>query len=77
MDLDRERPSHKITYIESASLTLSLHYSKQVIKKRWSEISPSERRSIREESGVYLNQSYPFEVGNDDDFTFLDCFKSW
>ena len=77
MTLDRERPSHKITYIESARLNLSLHYSKQDLKKRWSEISPNERRSIREEWGEYLNQSYPFEVGNNDDFTFLDCFKSW
>ena len=77
MTLDRERPSHKITDVESARLNLSLHYSKQDLKKRWSEISPCERRSIREEWGEYLNQSYPFEVGNDDDFTFLDCFKSW
>ena len=77
MTLDREQPSHKITCIESARLNLSLHYSKKDLKKRWSEISPDERRSIREEWGEYLNQSYPFEVGNDDDFTFLDCFKSW
>ena len=33
MTLDRERPSHKITDEESARLNLSLHYSKQDLKK--------------------------------------------
>jgi hypothetical protein len=47
------------------------------LKKRWSEISSDERRALREEWGEYLNESYPFEVGNDDEFIFLDSFKSW
>ena len=77
MTLERERPPHKITYVESARLTLSLHHSKEDLKQRWSEISPNVRRTLREEWGEYLNESYPFEVGNDDEFTFLDSFKSW
>ena len=77
MTLERERPPHKITYVESARLNLSLHHSKDDLKKRWSEISSDERRVLREEWGEYLNESYPFEVGNDDEFIFLDSFKSW
>ena len=77
MTLERERPPHKITYVESARLNLSLHHSKDDLKKRWSEISADERRALREEWGEYLNESYPFEVGNDDEFIFLDSFKSW
>ena len=77
MSLERERPPHKITYVESARLNLSLHHSKEDLKKRWSEINQYERRTLREEWGEYLNESYPFEVGNDDEFTFLDFFKSW
>ena len=77
MTLERERPPHKITYVESARLNLSLHHSKEDLKRRWSEISPNVRRTLREEWGEYLNESYPFEVGNDDEFTFLDFFKSW
>ena len=77
MALERERPPHKITYVESARLNLSLHHSKEDLKKRWSEISSDERRALREEWGEYLNESYPFEVGNDDEFIFLDSFKSW
>ena len=77
MSLERERPPHKITYVESARLNLSLHHSKEDLKERWSEISPDVRRTLREEWGEYLNESYPFEVGNDDEFTFLDFFKSW
>ena len=77
MTLERERPPHKITYVESARLNLSLHHSKEDLKERWSEISPKERRTLREEWGEYLNESYPFEVGNDDEFIFLDSFKSW
>jgi hypothetical protein len=77
MTLERERPPHKITYVESARLNLSLHHSKEDLKKRWSEICSDERRALREEWGEYLNESYPFEVGNDDEFIFLDSFKSW
>ena len=77
MTLERERPPHKITYVESARLNLSLHHSKDDLKERWSEISSDERRALREEWGEYLNESYPFEVGNDDEFIFLDYFKSW
>ena len=77
MSLESERPPHKITYVESARLNLSLHHSKEDLKERWSEISPDVRRTLREEWGEYLNESYPFEVGNDDEFTFLDSFKSW
>ena len=77
MSLERERPPHKITYVESARLNLSLHHSKEDLKERWSEISSDERRALREEWGEYLNESYPFEVGNDDEFIFLDSFKSW
>ena len=77
MSLERERPPHKITYVESARLNLSLHHSKEDLKKRWSEICSDERRALREEWGEYLNESYPFEVGNDDEFIFLDSFKSW
>ena len=77
MTLERERPPHKITFVESVRLNLSLHHSKEDLKQRWSELSPDARRSIREEWGEYLNESYPFEVGNEDDFTFLDSFKSW
>ena len=77
MTLERDRPPHKITYVESARLNLSLHHSKEDLKQRWSEISPDERRSLREEWGEYLNESYPFEAGNDDEFTFLDFFKIW
>ena len=77
MTLERDRPPHRMTYTESARLNLSLHHSKEDLKQRWSELSPDARRSIREEWGEYLNESYPFEVGNDDEFTFLDSFKSW
>ena len=77
MSLERERPPHKITYVESARLNLSLHHSKEDQKQRWGKISPDIRRTLREEWGEYLNESYPFEVGNDDEFTFLDSFKSW
>ena len=77
MTLERDRPPHRITYTESARLNLSLHHSKEDLKQRWSELSPDARRSIREEWGDYMNDSYPFEEGNDDNFTFLDSFKSW
>jgi len=77
MTLERDRPPHKITYVESARLNLSLHHSKEDLKQRWSELNPDARRSIREEWGDYMNDSYPFEEGNDDNFTFLDSFKSW
>ena len=77
MTLGRERPPHKITYVESARLNLSLHHSKEDLKQRWGKISPDIRRTLREEWGEYLNTSYPFEVGDDDEFTFLDSFKSW
>ena len=33
MTLERERPPHKITYVESARLNLSLHHSKDDLKK--------------------------------------------
>jgi len=77
MTIERDRPPHKMTFTESARLNLSLHHSKEDLKQRWSELSPDARRSIREEWGDYMNDSYPFEEGNDDDFTFLDSFKSW
>ena len=77
MTLERDRPPHRMTYTESARLNLSLHHSKEDLKQRWSELSPYARRSIREEWGDYMNDSYPFEEGNDDNFTFLDSFKSW
>ena len=77
MSLERERPPHKITYVESARLNLSLHHSKEDLKQRWGKISPDIRRTLREEWGEYLNTSYPFEVGDDDEFKFLDSFKSW
>ena len=77
MTLERDRPPHRMTYTESARLNLSLHHSKEDLKQRWSELSPDARRSIREEWGDYMNDSYPFEEGNDDNFTFLDSFKSW
>ena len=77
MTIERDRPPHKMTFTESARLNLSLHHSKEDLKQRWSEISPEERRTLREEWGDYMNDSYPFEEGNDDDFTFLDSFKSW
>ena len=77
MTLERDRPPHRMTYTESARLNLSLHHSKEDLKQRWSEISPEERRTLREEWGDYMNDSYPFEVGNEEDFTFLDSFKSW
>ena len=77
MTIERDRPPHKMTFTESARLNLSLHHSKEDLKQRWSELSPDARRSIREEWGDYMNGSYPFEEGNDDDFTFLDSFKSW
>ena len=77
MTLERDRPPHKMTFTESARLNLSLHHSKEDLKQRWSEISPEERRTLREEWGEYMNDSYPFEEGNDDNFTFLDSFKSW
>tara|TARA_Y100001935_G_scaffold16591_1_gene12255 strand:+ start:297 stop:533 length:237 start_codon:yes stop_codon:yes gene_type:complete len=77
MTLERDRPPHKMTFTESARLNLSLHHSKEDLKQRWSELSPDARRSIREEWGDYMNDSYPFEEGNDDNFTFLDSFKSW
>ena len=70
-------PPRKMSQIESLRLTLSIHHSKQDIKKRWKELCPEFRKSIREEWGEYLNESYPFVAGNDDDFTFLDSFKSW
>ena len=77
MSLERERPPHKITHVESARLNLSLHHSKEDLKQRWGKISPDIRRTLREEWGEYLNTSYPFEVGDDDEFKFLDSFKSW
>tara|TARA_B100000925_G_C21680298_1_gene333783 strand:- start:161 stop:397 length:237 start_codon:yes stop_codon:yes gene_type:complete len=77
MTIERDRPPHKMTFTESARLNLSLHHSKEDLKQRWSEISPEERRTLREEWGDYMNDSYPFEEGNDDNFTFLDSFKSW
>ena len=77
MTLERDRPPHKMTFTESARLNLSLHHSKEDLKQRWSELSPDARRSIREEWGEYLNESYPFEVGDAEDFNFLDHFKSW
>lgn len=77
MTIERDRPPHKMTFTESARLNLSLHHSKEDLKQRWSELSPDARRSIREEWGDYMNDSYPFEEGNDDNFTFLDSFKSW
>ena len=77
MTLERDRPPHKKTITESARLNLSLHHSKEDLKQRWSEISPEERRTHREEWGDYMNDSYPFEEGNDENFTFLDSFKSW
>ena len=77
MTIERDRPPHKMTFTESARLNLSLHHSKEDLKQRWSEISPEERRTLREEWGEYMNDSYPFEEGNDDNFTFLDSFKSW
>jgi len=77
MTLERDRPPHKMTFTESARLNLSLHHSKEDLKQRWSEISREERRTLREEWGDYMNDSYPFEEGNDDNFTFLDSFKSW
>ena len=77
MTIERDIPPHKMTFTESARLNLSLHHSKEDLKERWSELSPDARRSIREEWGDYMNDSYPFEEGNDDNFTFLDSFKSW
>ena len=77
MTIERDRPPHKMTFTESARLNLSLHHSKEDLKQRWSELSPDARRSIREEWGEYLNESYPFEVGKEDDFTFLNSFKIW
>ena len=77
MTIERDRPPHRMTFTESARLNLSLHHSKEDLKQRWSELSPDARRSIREEWGDYMNDSYPFEEGNDDNFTFLDSFKSW
>ena len=60
MTIERDRPPHKMTFTESARLNLSLHHSKEDLKQRWSELSPDARRSIREEWGDYMNDSYPF-----------------
>tara|TARA_B100000212_G_C27146266_1_gene435544 strand:+ start:421 stop:648 length:228 start_codon:yes stop_codon:yes gene_type:complete len=70
-------PPRKISQIESLRLTLSIHHSKQDIKKRWKDLCPEFRKSIREEWGEYLNESYPFVAGNDNNFTFIDSFKIW
>ena len=78
MSLDeRERPPHKITHVESARLNLSIHFSKEDLKKRWREINSEKRIAIREEWGEFINNSYPFEEGDVHDFNFLDYFKSW
>ena len=77
MTLERDKPPHKITHTESARLNLSLHHAKEDLKQRWNEISPDARRSIREEWGEYLKESYPFEVGAAEDFPFLAHFTSW
>ena len=74
---ERDKPPHKITHIESARLNLSIHYAKEDLKRRWNEITPDARRSLREEWGFFMNDSYPFEVGDQEDFNFLDHFKSW
>ena len=69
-------PPRKISQIESIRLTLSIHHSKDDLKKRWKELSPEIRKSIREEWGDYLNDSYPFETGSEGHFIFADFFNS-
>ena len=67
----------RISQIESMRLTLSIHYSKQDLKRRWKDLSPEFRKAIREEWGYFINDSYPFEVGDDEEFNFLDYYKQW
>ena len=74
---ERDKQPHKITHIESARLNLSIHYTKEDLKRRWNEITPDARRTLREEWGDYINNSYPFEAGDEDDFNFLDYHKQW
>jgi len=65
-------PSRKMTEMECARLTLSIHHSKQDLKQRWKNLSPEFRKSIREEWGEYLNNSYPFEANTEVVLEFID-----
>ena len=58
---------------EKQRLLLSIHKSKEDIKKRWKELPPSSRESMREEWGDWINNSYPEE----EELLFLDYFRSW
>ena len=69
-------PPRKLSKIESIRLTLSIYHSKQDIKKRWKNLCPEFRKSIREEWGEYMNNSYPFEAGSEGYLEFLDFFNS-
>ena len=74
--MTQDFPPRKMTHIESLRLTISIHHSKQDIKKRWKDLCPEFRKSIREEWGDYLNDSYPFETGSEGHFIFADFFNS-
>ena len=68
-------PPRKISQMESIRLTLSIHHSKDDLKKRWRELTPEIRKSIRAEWGNYLNESYPFEAGTKGHFIFSDFYN--
>ena len=72
-----EFPRRKISYGESARLNFSLHYSKDDLKKRWAYLSPDLRKSLRQEWGDYINNSYPFKEGEEEYFLFFDEHKLW
>ena len=69
-------PPRKITQIESIRLNLSIHHSKDDLKKRWGKLTPETRKALREEWGNYLNDSYPFEPESQGYFIFTDFFNS-
>ena len=69
-------PPRKITQIESMRLNLSIHHSKNDLKRRWKKLNPESRKALREEWGNYLNDSYPFEPESKGYFIFTDFFNS-
>jgi len=61
-------------YGERQRINLTIHNSKQSLKKRWKELSPEQRKCLREEFGDWIFKSDGFK---DSDILFLDHYRCW
>ena len=61
-------------YGERARINLTILNSKKHLKEIWKDLSPEQRKSLREEFGDCMSKSDGFW---DSEILFLDHYRSW